>query len=151
MKLSLILACVPFAAYVSFAASYDSLYTAETGYVTMKGDDSTDNSGFAGKGKWSDGLPPHADTNYYVGTGRRFITPNNSSLNAHVFQGNKLVVAGKIVHTAGSSSRISWGDTEFLPGSGYDFSSVGAIQAGTFTVRGTEENPFRFYIKRGDT
>ena len=151
MKLSLILACVPFAAYVSFAASYDSLYTAETGYVTMKGDDSTDNSGFAGKGKWSDGLPPHADTNYYVGTGRKFNTPNNSSLNGHVFQGNKLVVANQITHTVGSGVTISWGNTEFLPGSIYHFNSVGAIESGVFTVKGTEDSPFIFSVNRSNT
>lgn len=148
MKLSLILACVPFAAYVSFAVSYDSLYTAETGYVTMKKNDSKTDSGFAGKGKWSDGLPPHADTNYYVGTARTFYTPNDVNLNGHVFKGNKLVVAGTNAHAAGSSSTISWGETEFLPGSVYYFNSVGKIKAGSFTVKGTEENPFRFYINR---
>ena len=145
MKLSLILACVPFAAYVSFAASYDSLYTAETGYVTMKKNDS---SGFVEAGQWSDGQAPHSDTNYYVGTGITFSTPNNSELNGRVFAGNKLVVAGKITHSAGSASTISWGNTEFLPGSIYHFNSVGKIMAGSFTVKGTEENPFKFCINR---
>ena len=148
MKLSLILACVPFAAYVSFAASYDSLYTAETGYVTMKKNDSNTASGFAGTGQWSDGRQPHSDTNYYVGTERTFCTPNDASFNGHAFEGNRLVVGGKISHTAGSGKTISWGDTEFLPGSVYHFSSIGNIIAGSFTVRGTEENPFRFNINR---
>ena len=52
MKLSLILACVPFAAYVSFAASYDSLYTAETGYVTMTSSNDKTCSGFVTAGRW---------------------------------------------------------------------------------------------------
>ena len=151
MKLSLILACVPFAAYVSFAASYDSLYTAETGYVTMTSSNDKSCSGFVTAGRWSDKLPPHSGTNYYVGTGKTMYTTNNPIFNGQVFAGDKLVVAGKILHTAGSRVTVSWGDTEFLPGSGYDFGSVGAIQTGTFTVKGTEENPFRFYIKRGDT
>ena len=135
----------------SGAVDYDSLYTAETGYVTMTSSNDKTCSGFVTAGRWSDKLPPHSGTNYYVGIGKTMYTTNNPIFNGQVFAGDKLVVAGKILHTAGSSSTISWGDTEFLPGSGYDFGSVGAIQAGTFTVRGTEENPFRFYINRTDT
>lgn len=136
-------------ASMAFAENYDSLYTAETGYVTMTGNDSKDNSGFVNKGKWSDGNAPHPGTNYYVGASRIFSTPNLAEYNDHVFQGDKLVVAGKISHTAGSSAKINWGNTEFLPGSAYHFNSVGMIKAGDFQVNGTEDAPFQFSVSRG--
>lgn len=142
-----ILACA--GAIAVRGVDYDSMYTAETGYVTMTGNDSKDSSGFAGSGKWSDGEPPHPDTNYYVGVNRSFYTPNSKDCNGRKFGGQKLVVAGSIQHTAGSGVTISWGDVEFLPGAIYNFSSVGRIQSGDFFVKGTADNPFKFTVFRG--
>ena len=79
--------CVCAVAFSAYAENYDSLYTADTGYVTMTRNDSDTDSGFAGAGKWSDELPPHPDTNYYVGVERVFSTPNSTNYNDHVFAG----------------------------------------------------------------
>lgn len=140
--------CVCAVAFSAYAENYDSLYTADTGYVTMTRNDSDTDSGFAGAGEWSDELPPHPDTNYYVGVERVFSTPNSTDYNDHVFGGGLLVVAGGILHRASSSATISWGEVEFLPGSTYHFGSVGPIASGNFRVKATVDNPFRFTLKR---
>ena len=141
--------CACAVAFSAYAENYDSMYTDGTGYVTMTGNDSKDKSGFADKGKWSDGKPPHSGTNYYVGASRIFYTPNSADYNGHVFQGDKLVVAGQITHTAGSKATISWGNVEFLPGSKYYFNSIGQLLAGDFYVNGSEDLPFIFSVGRG--
>ena len=56
-------------------------FDASTGYVTMKTRDNTGagNQAFYFGTHWSDGLPPHSDTNYYVKSGMCLGTPHQNS------------------------------------------------------------------------
>ena len=130
------------------AAGFDDLYTEETGYVTMKKSDTKTVVSFAAVGNWSDGNPPHPETNYYVGTELILRGPNDSSYDNVTFAGRRLVIAGQITHPASSSRKTRWGDTFFLPGSKYYFNSVGTVAAGDFYIESTEQNPFTFSVKR---
>lgn len=149
----MIVACVALCgvALNALADGFDDLYTEETGYVTLKKSDSSNGESFDKAGNWSDGNPPHPETNYYVGAGLILRTRNDATQNTAYFAGNKLVIAGQITHSASSSRRVLWGDTVFLPGSKYYFNSIGPLYQGDFYYEGTEENPSLITINRSDT
>ena len=67
-----------------FAYGYGDLpavFDASTGYVTMNSSDGTGagNQSFFLAKNWSDGRPPHSDTDYYVQAGRCLGTPHVDS------------------------------------------------------------------------
>ena len=138
------------AAFGAFAAGYDNLYTAETGYVTLKKSDSSSVTSAATAGNWSDEREPHSDTNYYIGVGLALRSVNDTAYNNTTFAGSNLVVAGQITHSASSGKHVRWGDTIFLPGSKYYFNSIGSLMSGEFYMQGTEESPVTFSLKRSD-
>ena len=120
-------------------------YDASTGYVTRKG--GSDNHFLLGDG-WSDGLPPHSDTNYYCnGT---FVNLGNPSGDHTPFQGKVLVMDSQIQYSAASGRECPFGDTIFLPGSSIFHWSVAPITAGRFTFKSTEAKPMTWTYGRSD-
>ena len=82
-----------------------STFDATTGYVTLTATDTTSAQSYFSATHWSDGQPPHANTNYYVKSGWCLGTPfNNDEMTAQLavdptcqtFKGHTLVIAGYI-------------------------------------------------------
>jgi len=121
-------------------------YDATTGYVTLSRQGT---GGFTGADGWSDGMPPHSGTNYYISaTGSLHF--NNANALGMVFPGDRLVVEGKIEHSVGWGGKFGWGEVEFLPGAIYYYWSPGEITNGSWTVSATAENPFLIQYSRDD-
>ena len=92
----------------AYDKSYDDIYTAATGYVTLNANDSGNgaNSSFHSAKNWSDkDVPPnygvpHAGTNYYVKAEKTLYLDNvASSSTATGFAGDSIVVAGRVLMT----------------------------------------------------
>ena len=111
-----------------------AVYDASTGYVTLLVNGSTatdspmsttkaeDSASTASNRKyfWSDHLPMHAGTNYYVNTWfRTVIETTATTSNHHVFPGGKFV--------CGPKSSVQW--KTFAPSS-YEFANEGALVYG---------------------
>ena len=143
-------ASVAIAAFSVLAADAD--YTAETGYVTAVKD-----GGWLDATTWSGGINPVAlnvATNYYIGTTRKVSMLSADESNAGYANvkfpadGSTLVVAGTFTHRASANASPYYGDVTFLPGSTFNYNSVGTIQSGDFRICGTEANPVKFTIGR---
>ena len=129
-------------------------FDASTGYVTMKTRDNTGagNQAFYFGTHWSDGLPPHSDTNYYVKSGMCLGTPHqNSDVTAQqaidsdgylTFQGRSVVIAGYIWHLNGTYE-FTIPDLHMLPGAYISYTANKPTLHGTMTVYGTKATPTR--------
>ena len=152
-KISMMIA----AGIAALAWSYGDLpntFDASTGYVTMKTRDNTGagNQAFYFGTHWSDGLPPHSDTNYYVKSGMCLGTPHqNSDVTAQqaedpdgylTFQGGTLVIAGFLWHLNGTYE-FTFPDLHMLPGAYINYTGNKPTLHGTMTVYGTKASPTR--------
>lgn len=127
-------------------AGYDDEYTAATGYVTFSGSNwrsGTPNNLDTATG-WSDGKPPHSDSNYYIKVSAKYFPGYIFDKDFPPFQGRKLVVGGQIVQQGQANSYMPWGDTLFLPGSEYFMYCYPNVNSGVFTITGTAEKPVNF-------
>ena len=136
-------------------------FDASTGYVTMKTRDNTGagNQAFYFGTHWSDGLPPHSDTNYYVKSGMCLGTPHqNSDVTAQqaidsdgylTFQGRSVVIAGYIWHLNGTYE-FTIPDLHMLPGAYISYTANKPTLHGTMTVYGTPAQPTRINFSMGE-
>ncbi len=151
------------AAALTASGGYGDLpdtFDASTGYVTLNSSDGTGagNQSFFLAKNWSDGNPPHLDTNYYVRAGRYLGTPHvDSDVTAQqatdptgylTFQGRTLVVAGYIWHLNGSYE-FTFPDLHMLPGAYIHYTALKPSLNGRMTVYGTRENPVRVNFAMG--
>ena len=128
------LAGVCLSAALCLGTAQGAVYDASTGYVTLLVNGSTatdspmsttkaeDSASTASNRKyfWSDHLPMHAGTNYYVNTWfRTVIETTATTSNHHVFPGGKFV--------CGPKSSVQW--KTFAPSS-YEFANEGALVYG---------------------
>ena len=128
------LAGVCLSAALCLGAAQGAVYDASTGYVTLlvNGTTATDSPMSTTKAEdsastasnrkyfWSDHLPMHAGTNYYVNTWfRTVIETTATTSNHHVFPGGKFV--------CGPKSSVQW--KTFAPSS-YEFANEGALVYG---------------------
>ena len=147
-----------------FAYGYGDLpavFDASTGYVTMNSSDGTGagNQSFFLAKNWSDGRPPHSDTDYYVQAGRCLGTPHvDSDVTAQqatdptgylTFQGRTLVVAGYLWHLNGTYD-FTFPDLRMLPNTYISYTAIKTPLSGTMTVYGTEAQPTCLRSNLGD-
>ena len=135
-------------------AIYDSLYTAETGYVVLDGKDqgSGGKSSFHTAGYWSDKQAPHSGTNYYVKTGSILCLDHDSSQGG--FEGDSLVVAGRVKMSGAWGSAANCDELTMLPDSEFEWCTVGNTVTGSVNVMGTGTSavkPVLFLSGRGAT
>jgi len=126
--------------------SYDALYTAATGYVTLNADDSGNgaNSSFHSAKGWSDkDVPPnygvpHAGTNYYVKAGKVLVlddVANRSEVTG--FAGDSIVVGGQVKMNGSWGKYADCGPLTMLPDSDFYWVNVGHVVGGSVHVKGT--------------
>ena len=131
---------------VAYDKSYDAIYTAATGYVTLEADDTGNgaNSSFHSAKNWSDkDVPPnygvpHAGTNYYVKAGKVFVLDDvaNSST-AEGFAGDSIVVGGQVKMNGAWGKIANCGPLTMLPDSVFYWVNIGNIVGGSVHVKGT--------------
>jgi hypothetical protein len=131
--------------YVNAArvAAFDSIYTAENGYVPMIKSDSHNTTSYTTSRGWPQGHgEPQSGYKYYVGSAFTLtVTTNNSKHTSVPFAGDELVVAGQLYDYGVSGYKTALGTTRMLAGSEYSMSSIGSVTEGTMTVEGTRDNP----------
>lgn len=144
---------------ISFGFAFASLlltasadvYDASTGYVTLKIKElngAITPFNVAEENEWwSDGLPPHGTTNYFVARGQTLSTPQKTTVN-HAWQGGRLVSDGKIWLVSGTTITIP--DLVCLGSSAsfYTAGSPGPL-CGQITIQGMASNPVVFYHNTG--
>ena len=126
--------------------SYDALYTAETGYVTLTKDDTGNgaNSSFHSSRGWSDkDVPPdygmpHSGTNYYVGSQYRLYLDDVASGQTPTgFDGDGIVVAGEVRMNGAWGRSAICGPLTMLPGSAFYWVNIGHVTGGSVHIKGT--------------
>lgn len=123
-----------------YGARHAIPYTAETGYVTLEGNDSGNgtNSSFHSAKNWSDKEAPHAGTNYFVKAGKtldldwvlRGETPAG-------FVGDSIVVGGRVRMSGYWGTAAICGPLTMLPGSVFHWVNLGNIVDGSVHVKGS--------------
>ena len=149
MKKSLVVGC---AFVFVFACAAFAQYDADDGYVVMERSD-TAGYNYSWNGYsygWSDGQPPHSNTNYFIPAGKRMAQPHR---NGGKWEGGKIVVSGYIWtrHTGSSLSYLpQFDDIVFLGGS-YVYSNwdVGGLNKSKVTVEAPADNPFELRTEAG--
>ena len=130
----------------AYDKSYDAIYTAATGYVTLEADDTGNgaNSSFHSAKNWSDkNVPPnygvpHAGTNYYVKAGKVFVLDDvASSSTAEGFAGDSIVVGGQVKMNGAWGRIANCGPLTMLPDSVFYWVNIGNIVGGSVHVKGT--------------
>ena len=126
-------------------------FDASTGYVTLTTTDTTSAQSYFSATHWSDGQPPHANTNYYVKSEWCLGTPfNNDVMTAQLavdptcqtFKGHTLVIAGYLWYL-NASYEFTFPDLRMLPGSYISYTAKKKTLNGTMTVYGTRTKPVR--------
>lgn len=132
---------------IAVSAASAATYDASTGYVTLLvkelNDTITPFNVTTENEWWSDGLPPHGTTNYFVASGQSLSTPKGATQNL-TWQGGRLVSGGKIWLVSGTAITIP--DLVCLGNSQsfYTAGSPGPL-CGHITVQGTASDPTVFY------
>ena len=130
----------------AYDRSYDAIYTAATGYVTLDGDDTGNgaNSSFHSEKNWSDkDVPPnygvpHAGTNYYVKAGKVLVLDDVSKdSTATGFDGDSIVVGGQVKMNGAWGKIANCGPLTMLPDSVFYWVNIGNIVGGSVHVKGT--------------
>jgi len=134
------------AAALAYDTSFDAVYTAETGYVTLEGNDTGNgaNSSFHSAKNWSDkDVPPdygvpHAGTNYYVKTGKVLYLDYVASAETPTgFAGDSLVVGGQVLMNGAWGTKAVCGPLTMLPDSIFHWINTGNITGGSVHIKGT--------------
>ena len=143
----LMVACITAATCAhAYDSSYDAIYTAETGYVTLNGSDSGngENSSFHTAKNWSDkDVPPnygvpHAGTNYYVKAAKTLYLDHVASGEAPTgFAGDSIVVGGQVLMNGAYGTKAICGPLTMLPDSQFYWVNIGNIIGGSIHVKGT--------------
>ena len=120
---------------IAYGQTYNDLYTAAAGYVTLDGNDSGNgaNSSFHTAKNWSDGKAPHRGTNYYVKTGCILYLDYTGSEEQQPagFDGDSIVVGGTVRMEGAYGAKAICGPLTMLPGSVFDWHTVGEISGGS--------------------
>ena len=132
--------------------AYDSLYTEETGYVTLLRSDDSHTHSWDSIGNWKDQIDaPNPSKNYYVGSALTLnVKMNDSGQTPGPFLGEKLVVAGRLYdYGTGGWYSLLGKNVTMLPGSEYYMTSAGHVYSEGLQIDGTVENPVLFTYDNG--
>ena len=161
MKRILMTACaIAVVGAFAFDASYDEIYTAATGYVTLEASDSGngEKSSFHSATNWSDkNVPPHygvphSGTNYYVKIGKMlYLDPVTSSETPTGFAGDSIVVGGYVNMSGAWGTKAICGPLTMLPDSIFHWVNFGNIIGGSVHIKGTGDSTVKPVIFRSGT
>lgn len=142
MKVEKLVALV--AVGTAFGLVQAETYDASTGYVTLLKSDGSKQFSLSGAGGWSDGLPPHDTTNYYVRAGWYV----RAEAGAFEFPA-RMVLDGYVVSSGSSSAVGTFSHLQMRDGSWIQWSSVPKY-AGLVEIVSTDpENPAKLLYLRG--